>query len=142
MGEACTSRIIPAVEGLVFPYVLGQKAALREDGPYGALIKALKTHTKTVLAKGTCLYDDGGWKLSSSADNSWLSKIYLCQFVARKILGFDSAATRKTADHAHVGWLLKAENLRFAWSDQMSSGVAKGSKYYPRGVTSILWLDE
>ncbi len=23
---------------------------------------------------------------------------------------------------------------------QMVSGVAKGSKYYPRGVTAILWL--
>jgi len=106
------------------------------------LIAALKTHFGTVLTKGTCLYEDGGWKLSSTADNSWLSKIYLCQFVARKVLGFDSPATRMHADAAHRNWLLKDENLRFAWSDQMSSGIAKGSKYYPRGVTSILWLDE
>ncbi len=142
MGEKCDSRIIPAIEGLVFPWVLGQKKQLADAGPYGALITALKTHFKTVLTKGTCLYDDGGWKLSSTADNSWLSKIYLCQFVARKILGFDSPETRKHADAAHRNWLLKDENLRFAWSDQMSSGVAKGSKYYPRGVTSILWLEE
>lgn len=142
MGEDCDSRIIPAIEGLVFPYVLGQKTALEENGPYGDLIRALKTHFKTVLKKGICLYDDGGWKLSSSADNSWLSKIYLCQFVARKILGFDTPATRGIADRAHVRWLLNEENLHFAWSDQMKSGIAKGSKYYPRGVTSILWMDE
>ena len=142
MGENCDSRIIPAIEGLVFPWVLGQKQSLSEKGPYGELIAALKTHFETVLKKGVCLYDDGGWKLSSTADNSWLSKIYLCQFVARKVLGFDSPATGKAADAAHRAWLLKDENLRFAWSDQMCSGVAKGSKYYPRGVTSILWLEE
>lgn len=142
MGEDCDSQIIPAIEGLVFPYVLGQKTALRENGAYGAFIKALTTHFHSVLKKGVCLYDDGGWKLSSSADNSWLSKIYLCQFVARKILGLDTPETRSNADHAHAAWLHKEENLRFAWSDQMRSGVAMGSKYYPRGVTSILWLDE
>ena len=142
MGENCDSKIIPAIEGLIFPYVLGQKKALQDRGPYGELIRALKVHFKTVLKEGTCLYPDGGWKLSSTADNSWLSKIYLCQFVARKILGFDSPATRSKADKAHKNWLLNQENLRFAWSDQMSSGVAKGSKYYPRGVTSILWMKE
>lgn len=142
MGEDCDSRIIPAIEGLVFPYVLGMKDALDVEGTYGDLICVLGKHLKTVLKKGICLYDDGGWKLSSSADNSWLSKIYLCQFVAREILGFRSKATRETADRAHANWLRKEENLRFAWSDQMRSGVAHGSKYYPRGVTSILWCEE
>ncbi len=142
MGETCDSRIIPAIEGLVFPYVLGQKAALAEKGTYGQLVKALKTHFCTVLEKDTCLYDDGGWKLSNTADNSWLSKIYLCQFVARRILGVDTPATRANADKTHRQWLLNKENLRFAWSDQMRSGIAHGSKYYPRGVTSILWLLE
>jgi hypothetical protein len=142
MGEPCDSAIIPAIEGLVFPYVLGQKKALDEDGPYGELIVALKKHLKTVLTKGVCLYEDGGWKLSSSADNSWLSKIYLCQFVARQVLGMRTRTTGAAADRAHAAWLCKDENLPFAWSDQMRSGVAHGSKYYPRGVTSILWCDE
>jgi len=142
MGEGCDSRIIPAIEGLVFPYILGQKEMLKETGPYGELIKALKTHFTTIMQKGMCLYPDGGWKLSSTADNSWLSKIYLCQFVARKVLGFNSPEMKELADRAHVEWLLKKENLRFAWSDQMKSGVAVGSKYYPRGVTNILWMQE
>ena len=132
MGEDCDSKIIPAIEGLIFPHVLGQKKALDEEGRYGDLIKALKTHFKSVLKKGTCIYPDGGWKLSSSADNSWLSKIYLCQFVAREILGVKTKATKETADKAHVNWLLKEENLRFAWSDQMRSGVArKGLRFLP-----------
>ena len=116
--------------------------ALDETGKYTGLIKALKTHFETVLVKGTCLYEDNGWKLSSSADNSWLSQIYLCQFVARQILKIDTPATGYLADIAHQSWLLKQENIFFAWSDQMKSGVAHGSKYYPRGVTSILWLEE
>ena len=142
MAEACDSQIIPAIEGLVFPYVLGHGAALRETGPYGGLIKALKTHFATVFRKGACIYEDNGWKLSSSADNSWLSKIYLCQFVARKVLGFRNPATGRDADEAHRSWLLRPENVYYAWSDQMRSGTAMGSKYYPRGVTSILWLHE
>ncbi|MDA1044749.1 MAG: beta-xylosidase, partial [Verrucomicrobia bacterium] len=71
--------------------------------------------------------------------NSWLSKIYISQFVAREILGTKTPTTGRNADRAHAAWLKKTENLRFAWSDQMKSGVALGSKYYPRGVTSILW---
>ncbi len=142
LGEKCDSKIIPAIEGLVFPYVLKMQSVLSERGTYGDLIRVLKTHLKTVLCEGACLYPGGGWKLSSSADNSWLSKIYLCQFVARKILGFSAKETKESADRAHAAWLKKEENLYWAWSDQMRSGVAHGSKYYPRGVTSILWLQE
>lgn len=142
LGEATQSRIIPAVEGLVFPKVLGLDAALSDEGPYGQLISALRTHTENILKPGVCLYEDGAWKLSSTADNSWLSKIYLNQYVVREILGIRSDATGKTADQAHVSWLLNEKNLRWAWSDQMRSGVAHGSLYYPRGVTAILWLTE
>ena len=136
------SRIIPAIEGLVFPYFAGCPEALFPQGRFGALIRALKTHLEKVLVPGVCLFDDGGWKLSSSSNNSWLSKIYLCQFVARKILGLPWDATGARADHAHVTWLLHPELSYQCWSDQIISGVAKGSLYYPRGVTSILWLNE
>ncbi|MBB5325506.1 hypothetical protein HNQ34_002607 [Anoxybacillus tepidamans] len=30
----------------------------------------------------------------------------------------------------------------WSWSDQIIAGEISGSKYYPRGVTSILWLEE
>lgn len=142
LGETSKSRIIPAVEGLVFPKVLGLHGALTDDGPYGHLIRALRTHTQRVLQKGVCLYDSGAWKLSSTADNSWLSKIYLNQYVVREILGMRSPVTRETADRAHVAWLLHDQNIRWAWSDQIRGGLALGSLYYPRGVTAILWLTE
>ena len=142
LGEPCDARIIPAFEGLVFPWVLNQRGVLTECGPYGALIKALRTHFATVFQAGVCIYPDNGWKLSRTTDNSWLSKIYLRRFVARKILGVKTPATGIAADEAHRAGLHKSENLYFAWSDQMSSGVAMGSKYYPRGVPSVLWLRE
>ncbi|MBU9712604.1 glycoside hydrolase family 52 protein [Evansella tamaricis] len=140
--EGNDSKIIPAIEGLVFPYFTGCKEALDENGKYGYYIKTLKEHITTILKPGTCLFEDGGWKLSSTSDNSWLSKIYLCQFVYREILGFPWDEVGHKADKAHVGWLTDPELSYWSWSDQIIAGKITASKYYPRGVTSILWLQE
>lgn len=137
MGEGNESCIIPAVEGLVFPHVWGLDECLAPEGEFGGLITALKHHLHTVLVPGVCLFPDGAWKLSSTNNNSWLSKIYLCQFVAEELLGVAPSAK---ADAGHRSWLLDSDNAYFAWSDQMVNGKAQGSKYYPRGVTSWLWL--
>lgn len=136
------SKIIPAIEGLVFPYFTDCKDALDENGRFGDYIKALKVHLNKILIKGVCLFEDGGWKLSSTSNNSWLSKIYLCEFISRKILGLEWNEEGKEADLAHVKWLLHPQGSYWCWSDQIISGEAIGSKYYPRGVTSILWLEE
>jgi hypothetical protein len=141
LHENIQSRIIPAIEGLIIPYCLGFQDVLSESGPYGALIMTLKRHLKNVLKPGICLFHDGGWKVSSTSDNSWLSKVYLCQFLAEEVLGLaPEVGGFESADRAHAAWLLDPRNTYWAWSDQIISGVAKGSKYYPRGVTSILWL--
>jgi len=139
MGEGSTSRIIPAIEGLAFILQWNRADLLAADGPFFALGEALERHLHTILVDGVCLFPDGGWKLSSTNDNSWLSKIYLCQHVARSLF---KLAPDPRADAAHAGWLTDADNAFFAWSDQMVCGKAKGSKYYPRGVTSWLWLRE
>jgi len=139
LHENVESRIIPAIEGLIIPDCLGLRTALLPTGPYGGLIGKLKTHLKAVLQPGICLFPDGGWKISSTSENSWLSKIYLCQFVAETILGIKAS---DEADKAHAHWLLDEKNHYWAWSDQILAGKAIGSKYYPRGVTAILWLRE
>jgi len=51
-------------------------------------IAALKKHIGKVINPCVCIFPAGGWKISSTSDNSRLSKVYLCQFVAEKILGF------------------------------------------------------
>ena len=84
-----------------------------------------------------CKFADKGWKLSSTSRNSWLSKIYLCQFISEKIFG---KSIDQDADSAHMAWLTDDDNAYYAWSDQMLAGKAHGSRYYPRGITSLLWL--
>jgi hypothetical protein len=140
--EGVDSAIIPAIEGLVFPWLLGLREVFSPASPHAPLVAALRAHLVHVLApkNGLCRFADGGWKLSSTSNNSWLSKIYLCQAVTEQILGVRDPAEETRADAAHVAWLVHPKNAYFAWSDQMLSGVACGSKYYPRGVTAILWL--
>ncbi len=142
MGEGNDSKIIPAIEGLVFPYFTNCHEVLKEDGRFGEYIQALRNHLHYVLQEGICLFSDGGWKISSTSNNSWLSKIYLCQFIARHILGMEWDEKGKRADEAHVEWLTHPQLSIWSWSDQIISGEISGSKYYPRGVTSILWLEE
>ncbi len=140
--EGVDSAIIPAIEGLVFPWLLGLREVFASDSPHAPLVAALRSHLVHVLKRENCLcrFEDGGWKLSSTSNNSWLSKIYLCQAVASQVLGLSDPAEEARADAAHRAWLLHPKNAYFAWSDQMLSGIAIGSKYYPRGVTAILWL--
>ncbi len=135
------SAIIPAIEGLVFPKEMGLSHALDFDGAYATFLKTVKQHFENIFIKGTCLYEDNGWKLSSTADNSWMSKICLCQHVARTVLGIDFGDAGPAADHAHAEWERNGSTFN-ACSDQFHSGVAKASLYYPRIVTNILWLSE
>ena len=134
------SRIIPAIEGLVFPYLLGDGEAVSPDGPYGEMVRLLRRHLETVLVPGVCVDPvSGGFKLSSSSDNTWASKIFLCQFVAERILG---VALSPDYDAAHARWQRNGNCRDFAFVDQIrsSDGHDLGSRYYPRGVTAVLWL--
>lgn len=128
------STIIPHVEGLNWPLECGLIGSVVSN--YPSYLEVLKNHLAQVLKPGICKFADGGWKLSSTSDNSWLSKIYLCQHVSERVLDFDIDTD---ADKAHVHWLTNEQSQYFAWSDQMVNGVAIGSKYYPRGVTAWLW---
>lgn len=142
IGEGNDSRIIPAIEGLVFPLYTGCDEALDPEGRFGPYIKALKRHLNIVLMEGVCIFEDGGWKISSTSNNSWLSKVYLSQFIARHIFELPWDEQGQKADRAHVEWLTHPQLSVWSWSDQIISGKITGSKYYPRGVTAILWLDE
>ncbi len=119
LEEGSKQAIIPAIEGLIFPWIAGLIQEVDIEGRNGNLIKVLKKHFEVILKKGICLFDDGGWKLSSTSDNSWLSKIFLCQFVASEILKVDPGELGKVADAAHVSWLLDKKNSYYAFSDQI-----------------------
>jgi hypothetical protein len=136
-----TSRIIPAVEALVYPYIIGDIASISEEGTYGDLIRVLKKHTRTVLKPGICIDEvSGGWKLSSTSKNTWNSKIFLCQYVIKEILNMNFEDEEEW-DKVHAYWQQSSCSLDGA-TDQVNSdtGTSRGSRLYPRLVTSILWM--
>jgi hypothetical protein len=130
------SAIIPAVEGLVYPLAWGDAAALDRKGPHGGMLAVLERHLRAVLKPGVCLFADGGWRLSSTAENSWVSKIFLCQVVAERIFGI----VPDPASHAaHAHWQ-QVGSADWAMTDQIIKAKASGSRYYPRCVSADLWL--
>jgi hypothetical protein len=137
LRHGCSSAILSAVEGLIFPLFWGQRELLDPTSAHGPFLAQLERHLRVVLAPGLCLFADGGWKLSSTSDNSWPSKIFICQHVAERVFGLSP----DRASHAvHASWQ-QLGCADWAMTDQCFAGVGKGSKYYPRGVTSWLWLE-
>ena len=137
LRHGSTSAILSAVEGLVFPLFWGQRELLDPVGARGPFLRQLEQHLQAVLQPGRCLFPDGGWKLSSSSDNSWPSKIFICQHVAEHVFGLRPERASHTA---HASWL-QLGCADWAMTDQCFAGIGKGSKYYPRGVTAWLWLE-
>lgn len=139
--EGGNSSIIPVVEGLAYIGHTNLMHDFLKETVFREYQEVLETHIKNVLVKGVCLFEDGGYRLSSTSKNSWLSKIYLNQYVIEDVMKMSlDEGLIDAADQCHMAWLLDDKNSYYSWSDQMVAGIAKGSKYYPRGVTSILWL--
>jgi hypothetical protein len=160
-NPAHAARILSAIEALTFlshwrSDFTGTWLHL-ERGPYSKLLAALRTHTQSLLADPARRnhFPDRGIRLSSTSDNSWLSKIALVQHVARSLFHLDengntlppqSSALRTQswpkADAAHVRWLTTGPGAYWCACDQIVNGIARGSKYYPRLITTTLWLHE
>jgi hypothetical protein len=143
------SRILPAIEGLIYPLYWKQfgdqigAEALDEKGRFSELLSVLKRHTQALLEdpQNRNRFSDGGIRLSSTSDNSWMSKIAIAQHVWREYLGMENGdAKHKASDAAHVKWQTEGESAYWAMSDQIVNGVAQGSRYYPRCVTAVLWM--
>jgi len=139
------SRILPAVEGLVFPLYLKMSDALDKAGRFGELLEKLGQHMTRALQPGICIdTKTGGWKISSTSHNTWFSKIAIAQHVTRCLFPEALSPAAAAADASHLGWEQSEGTAPWAMCDQIHSetGVAIGSKYYPRGVTAFLWLGE
>ena len=135
------SRILPAVEGLVFPLFLGFSGEL--SSRYPQLWSQLSSHLHHALQPGVCLdSESGAWKLSSTSANTWFSKIAIAQHIVRRLFPEADNADARRADAVHARFQQSAPLGRFAMVDQFHSatGADLGSRYYPRGVTAFLWL--
>jgi hypothetical protein len=91
------------------------------------------------------VFDDGGLKLSSASDESWLSKSALFQHVARVVLRLDDdealAALFAKADAAQVNWQTQA-GAASTLCDRFSNGQPVGGQSSPRAITTALWMDK
>jgi hypothetical protein len=135
------SRILPAVEGLVFPWFLGSDRAW--IARYRALFDGLCRHMRHALQPGVCLdAQSGAWKISSTSHNTWLSKVYLAQVVVEQLMPDALTAKARAADAVHLRFSRDGAAAAFAAVDQLDSATGRdlGSRYYPRLVTNWLWL--
>jgi hypothetical protein len=139
------SRILPAVEGLAFPLFL-DLPDLRQPSPaLGTLLALFRRHLEASLRPGICIDSvTGGWKLSSSTTNTWFSKIALAQYVIRSLFPSVMNPAASAADRVHAKWQRTPGCGAYAMCDQIDSdtGIARGSRYYPRCVTTWLWMLE
>jgi xylan 1,4-beta-xylosidase len=154
------SRILPAIEALIYPAywlslirnwpadLAGDAEEMLTRNLQGPLIDVLRRHVLKLLTdpQTANIFPDGGLKLSSTSNNSWMSKIAIVQFVAESILRIQENDPRiggimRKADAAHVRWQTDGSGF-WACSDQFVSGEAKGSRYYPRIITAALWLED
>lgn len=132
--------IIPAIEALVYPYFFGYRSFVEEDETAQKLVHVLKQHLKGVLKPGVCLFEDGGWRLSSGSTNTWMSKIFLCEYVAEEILGLPLLNEKGNPDAAALSWW-QVQCARCPGIDQVVWGAQYSRGFhYPRAVTSVLWM--
>jgi regulation of enolase protein 1 (concanavalin A-like superfamily) len=137
-----TAATIPTIEGLAFPQQMGLTSAVSLSGPYATMLQDLKNHMTNILVSGRCLDStSGAWKLTTGSTNTWQSKVYLCQFIAEKVLGMTGNTVTGTVDQIHATIQLQEAPTQ-GWSDQLNSTgsvLATQSLHYPRGITSSLW---
>jgi len=139
------SRILPAVEGFVYPLFLGYKEAIDPAGRFGVLLGQLRRHIENALQPGVCLdAASGAWKMSSTSTNTWFSKTAIAQHVVRRLFPEVMTPAAGEGDRVHAQWQRTPGCGVDAMCDQIRSdtGVTCGSRYYPRGVTAWLWLRE
>jgi xylan 1,4-beta-xylosidase len=137
------SRILPAIEGLVFPLFLGFVDEIQAS--YPVLFAQLARHLGNALQPGVCIDEtSGAWKISSTSPNTWLSKIALAQHVIRKLFPETFNVAARAGDVVHARMQQSVVLGRHAMVDQIhaTTGRDLGSRYYPRIVTAILWLEE
>lgn len=138
------SRILPAIEGFIYPLYLGIER-FKPGGRFGPLVERLGQHMRQALQPGICLDSvSGGWKMSSTSTNTWFSKIAIAQHLVRTVFPDAMNEAARAGDRVHANWQRQPGCGAFAMCDQIHSetGVTVGSRYYPRGVTAILWMWE
>src|SRR5688572_17085554 len=132
-------RCLAAAEALIFPVfwlsneppapeaIMAPTAAAKSwfgNGKYQAFLHALKAHTRATLGDAQRReppQPDVGLRISSTSTRSWLSKLAICQHIAREVFYIDDdlevSKLFKQADAAHAKWLTEGA-AAYAWCDE------------------------
>ena len=132
------AAILPAIEGLIYPvYLYGKRGASGCPG-FSSLCETLKKHFVNIFREGICRFEDGGWKMSSTSDIRFTSKIILNQFIAENIFDIRFGDIGRQ-DRAHADdWRIYMPTNP-GWDQTQNR--AERNFHYPRAITSVLWLD-
>ena len=131
------SMVLAAIEPLGMLHFLGLDRKLTDETR-----DMLRQHAETCLIRGNCIDPDtGGLMLSSTSHNSWTSKVILCLYVLKRVLGVE--IDRDGILQELTAWCqvyARATTI----SDQILVNKRQviGGCYYPRAVTAALWLFE
>jgi hypothetical protein len=139
LAEPSASTMIAAVEPLGVPLFLGLADRLRE---HADLVAKLARHVRTCLRTGNCLdAATGCLRLVSSSTNTWPSKGFLCAFVLEDFFAIDVPREYPTIMREFAHWMQVTAAERTC-SDQIEADTRRllNGSYYPRMVTSSLWL--
>ena len=116
----------------------GAKDAVDEEGPFGGYISMLKRHCRTslILRCAYMMMEDGNF---SSADNSWMSKISISQFVVREILGISYQERSERMQHMYLG-RSKALSFMHAPTSLVLVSPLVASIIHELSLTSYGWI--
>ncbi|MFW5899171.1 MAG: glycoside hydrolase family 52 protein, partial [Jiangellaceae bacterium] len=136
--EPADSLVLAALEPLAVPNFLGLGGEMSNSSD---LLDLLGEHARSCLAGGCIDAQTGALRLSSGSNNSWPSKGVLCVYVMEQVLGIDVDREYPSLMREMLHWAQIAAGERTI-SDQMNtdSRTVRGGSYYPRMVTSALWL--
>ena len=132
--SASDSLVIALLDPLAVPLFCGLHERLNA---YPALIGALREHARTCLSLGACLDETtGGLRLSSTARNTWPSKVALT-FAVIQWLEQKSITEIAPAAMAELAGWMQVSAAETTVSDQIDAATRKqiSGAYYPRLVT-------
>ena len=131
-----SGAVIAAAEAMAVPNFLHVLSETEEK----ELFEVMRLHTKACLQPGICIDEkSGGLRLSSTSKNTWPSKGILTIYVMEEVLGVD--VPKEVVENVFTWAQIRAKNTTIADQIMSDTGEVVGAVYYPRIVTSALWIE-
>lgn len=128
--------VIAAAEAMAVPNFLHVLSETEEK----ELFEVMRLHTRACLQPGICIDEkSGGLRLSSTSKNTWPSKGILTIYVMEEVLGVD--VPKEVVENVFTWAQIRAKNTTIADQIMSDTGEVVGGVYYPRIVTSALWIE-